>query len=290
MTGTDWRTMDPLTRTAAYDNSAAVPNSGQRLERWRELSGSVRARDDAALDVAYGPLPRNGLDIFSAKAPDAPLLVFIHGGYWQRNRKDDFACMASGPLAHGLSVALVGYTLAPDASLAEIAAEIRRAIDFLRARDEAAGTSRRMIVAGWSAGGHLAALASRWPGVNATLAISGIFDLEPLRGTEIDDKLRLTTAEIDRLSPIRQLPAPDETEVGPLVIAFGADELPELQRQSRDYQTACAEAGLDAVVLPVAAANHFSVLDGLIEPAGVLTRAVVDLAARLPPGEQRALA
>ena len=269
-----WREMDRATRSAAYNNGAAVANSARQLARWKALSASLRDERPGDMNLRYGSRPRNLIDLFPAERTDAPLLVFIHGGYWQRNSKDDFSCVAHGPLAHGLAVALVGYALAPEASLQSITAEVRAAIGVLRARDDANGLRRKLVVAGWSAGGHLAALASAWPGVDATLAISGIFDLEPLRDTDIDDKLRLTEVEIQTLSPIRQLAPP----LGPVVIAYGTDELPELCRQSRDYQQACRAHGYGATLLPIPDADHFSILDALIEPTGALTTRIVALA------------
>ena len=270
----NWREMDSATRSIAYNNGAAVSNSAEQLARWRSLSEAVRRERPAQLDLRYGPLQRNLIDMFPSDRLDAPLLVFVHGGYWQRNSKDDFSCMALGPLAHGLAVAVLGYTLAPDATLTTIAEEIRTAVDVLRHQDENAGLQRRLVISGWSAGGHLAALAAAWPGVNATLAISGIFDLEPLRGTSVIDKLHLTEAEVQTLSPIKQL-APRQS---PMVIAYGANELPELCRQSCDYDAACRAQGFDPTLLPVSGADHFSVLDSLIDPAGVLTAAAVSLA------------
>ena len=259
-------------RGAAYDNRAAVAENAGHLARWRELSRPLRATHPGERDLVYGPLPRQRLDLFACGVAGAPLLVFIHGGYWQRNGKEDFACMAVGPLAQGLDVAVVGYTLAPEASLAAIAAEIRAAVTVLRRRDGTHGVARRLIVSGWSAGGHLAALSLDWPQVDAALAISGIFDLEPLRGTAIDDKLHLSEAEVAALSPMR---TPTRRRIA---IAYGAAELPELCRQSRDYHAACQAAGGQADLLTIGGANHFSVLESLIAPEGALTRIVVGLA------------
>ena len=173
----DWRTMDRPTLTAAYDNGAAVANSAAQLARWRGLSASMRDERPATLDLRYGPLPRNGIDLFACGRPDAPLLAFIHGGWWMRNAKEGFACMAAGPLALGMDVATIGYTLAPDASLTRIAAEVREALTFLRRRDR--DRRRPVVVSGWSAGGHLAALTADAPEVDGCLAISGAFDLAP---------------------------------------------------------------------------------------------------------------
>ncbi len=269
MTDVDWRSMDRETRSAAYDNRAAVTDSAARLARWQGLSATLRLARTAELDVPYGPLPRNRIDIFPAAQPDAPLLVFIHGGYWQRNAKEDFACFAMGPLAKGMAVALPGYTLAPAASLTTIVDEVGAALCLLRARDERAGGRRRVIVSGWSAGGHLAALAAKLPGVDAVLAISGVYDLTPLRGTTIDDAVRLTAAEVTELSPMRCVTA----AASPLVVAYGNRELPELRRQAQAYHAACAAAARPTQLLDIEDADHFSVLEHFLEPEGALTRA-----------------
>ncbi len=265
---TNWRSLDRAARSAAYDNRAAVPDSARRLAGWSALSAALRADRPAGLDQPYGAAPRQRFDLFASGVAVAPLLAFIHGGYWQRNSRHDFSCMALGPLAHGIDVAVIGYTLAPEAKLAAIVGEVRAALDNLRN-----GRRGRLVVAGWSAGGHLAALASAWPGVDGVLVVSGLFDLEPLRGTTIDDPLLLTQDDVADLSPIRQ--------AGPRarqVVAYGADELPELRRQSRDYVEACHAAGDDARLLPLAGADHFSVLDALVSPTGDLTGSVVALA------------
>ncbi|WP_043764293.1 alpha/beta hydrolase [Methylobacterium sp. 88A] len=273
----DWRRMDRKTLTRAYDNTGAVADSAARLSGWRTRSAAFRALHPHALDLAYGPAERNRIDLFRSGAEDAPLLVFIHGGYWIRNTRQDFACMAEGPSRHGLDVGLVGYTLAPEASLTEIAAEIRAALVFLRGLQEGRGR-RRLVVSGWSAGGHLAALAMVWPEVDAGLAISGVFDLEPIRHTELDDRLHLTQAEIEALSPIRQVTHSDK----PLAIVCGSNELPELRRHSADYDDAWRCAGNASTVAELPGHDHFSILDELIRPDGALTALAVKLAGTSP--------
>jgi acetyl esterase/lipase len=305
-----WRGFTRAALDAAYDNMAAVPDSAARLADWTARSQSLRAATSAntlplagrvvrseaedrvgvvgrpetptpnpspqgggessppctaQLDIPYGPRPRNRIDLFRCGREGAALLVFIHGGYWQRNAKEMFACMAEGPLALGLDVALPGYTLAPEAGLTEIAAEIRAALELL------AGRADRIVVSGWSAGGHLAALALEHEAVSAALAISGVFDLEPIKHSYLDEKLRLSAKEVAQLSPIRRaLPAK------PLVCAYGLRELPELQRQSRDF---VAAAGAPATLLPLAGHDHFSILGELASPGGGLALAARDLAA-----------
>ena len=268
MSDDTWLAMDQAARDAAYDNFGAVAGAQASLDRWAALSAETRAMSGATLDLAYGPHPRNRIDFFPCGTADAPLLAFVHGGYWQRNAKENFGCMARGPLANGLDVATIGYTLAPDATLTAIVAEVVAALRLLRERIG----SRRLVVSGWSAGAHLAA--QTMPLADAGLAISGIYDLAPIRATRLNDKLALTDLDVRELSPIHAPPP------GPLVIAYGAAELPELCRQSEAYHAARHAAGVETSLTSVPDADHFSVLDGLIDPAGALTATAVRLAGR----------
>jgi acetyl esterase/lipase len=268
--------MDRATLDIAYNNTAHVTDSAERLAEWSRRSAALRARQPALLDRPYGPRERNRIDLFRCGLASAPLLVFIHGGYWQRNSKEVFSCMAEGPLACGFDVALPGYTLAPEASLTEIVAEIRSAIAWLRREGPAFGVATQGLVAsGWSAGGHLAATSMAWPEVDAGLSISGIFDLEPIRLGALNDKLALSPGEAFGLSPLHHRPE----RAGRLVVAYGTAELPELQRQSRDYAGAWQAHGLPGELLPVEDRNHFSILDELVAPEGRLTRAALALLA-----------
>jgi arylformamidase len=272
-----WRGMTRAQLDAAYDNRGAVKNSAAKVAEWTERSARLRAARPELLDLAYGPRPRHRIDIFRCGAAAAPLLVFIHGGYWQRNAKEMFACMAEGPLARGIDVALPGHTLAPEATLTEIVAEVRAAVAWLRKEGPRRGiASGRLVVAGWSAGGHLTAMTMDMPDVDAGLAISGIYDLEPCRLNNLNDALRLTRDEAAAMSPLRHLPS----RTAPLVVAYGGAELPELQRQSRDYCTALKAAGVPAELMALAGDDHFSILEELARPAGRLVDAVVRLTTR----------
>src|SRR5262245_15274641 len=222
-----WRGMDRATLDAAYNNAAAVSDSADWIAGWTRRTRELRARHPEHLDLAYGERPRNRLDLFRSGAAGAPLLAFIHGGYWQRNAKDVFGCLAAGPLAHGIDVAMVGYTLCPEIRLTGLVGEIEAAIGWLASQGRTRGFPvSRMVVVGWSAGGHLAALAMRLPAVPGGLAISGIFDLEPIRLGSLNDAVRLDSGEVEALSPILRLPR----AAAPLVVAYGERELPELQR------------------------------------------------------------
>ncbi len=262
-----YRGMDRTALDAAYNNSAAVADSAALMADLRARADRLRSEMPRYLDLRYGAAPRNRIDYFPAQAP-GPVLIFIHGGYWQMRAKEDFSVLARGPLAHGIGVAMVGYTLAPDVPLDGIVDEIRAAIRFIADDgDGYGGDASRLYVAGWSAGGHLTALVLDEPGVKGGLAISGIYDLEPMRRCYINDKLRLDEHEANRLSPLWHLPA---TSV-PLIVTCGGAELPELRRQSAEFAAARLRAGLPGRFVELAGRNHFTILEDLASPTGALT-------------------
>ena len=262
-----YRGMDQATLDAAYNNGQAVADSAAILADFQQRSDALRATYPDHLDLPYGPGPRNRIDYFPASAP-GPVLVFIHGGYWQMQAKERFSFLAAGPLAHGIHVAMMGYTLAPDATLAQIVGEIRTAIGAIRQHAPAlGGDASRLVVSGWSAGGHLTAMSMAEPGVIGGLSISGVFDLEPIRLSYINRKLGLNAEDAAMLSPMRLPSSPL-----PLVLAYGTDELPELRRQSEDYFA--LRAGLPGKLLALAGKDHFTILEELADPAGALTAQV----------------
>src|SRR5215475_7331239 len=268
----NWGSMSRDERDAAYNNTNAVKNSAE-LNAAREAKSAVfRMAHPEHLDIPYGPRERNKWDLFPAKDANAPCLVFIHGGYWQRNSREMFASLIGGPYARGWAAALPGYTLAPDASLAEIVAEINAALDWLAANGPAHGIKGKIVLSGWSAGGHLTAMCLGHPRVSAGLAISGIFELGPIRDTYLDEKLQLTDLEIEQLSPLR-LPMVEK----PLAITYGSAELTALVNDSRNLHAARAAAHLPGVLIPVAGANHFTIVHELRDADGVLTRHLMTL-------------
>jgi arylformamidase len=270
-----YRGMDQATLDAAYNNSAAVPDSAERMARGRERSAVVRANTSPRLlDVAYGDRPRERIDYFPSGAAKPPLVMFIHGGYWQRNDKDMFAFIADGPRTHGIDVALVGYTLGPDVRLTDIVAEMHQALTFLSERADDFGFDRqRMLVSGWSAGGHLTASVAGHPAFRGGIPISGIFDLEPIALSYLDEKLKLDATEIATLSPLRVLPA----RMPPLRVFVGGSETSELVRQSTTYAEAARERGLPVTLTVMPGHNHFTILDEISKPDGAITRALVEM-------------
>jgi acetyl esterase/lipase len=263
----DWGAMSRAARDAAYNNAAAVANSAALSQERRDASAVYRGAHGKALDLPYGVGERNKWDLYPGADARAPCFVFIHGGYWQMNDRAGFACLAEGLAAHGWSVALPGYTLAPDAGLTAIAAEMRAALDWLAKNGSAYGIAGPIVVSGWSAGGHLAALSLDHPAVAAGLALSGIYELGPLRDTYLNDKLRLSGDEIETLSPLR-LPVVQK----PLAIAYGSSELPALVNDSRMLHARRAAAHAPGALVPVAGADHFTILHELRSPSGVLVR------------------
>jgi len=267
-----WSKLSQVERDAAYNNNAAVADSAALVDRRNARSAVFRAAHPGALDVPYGPGPRQRFDLYPARAPEAPCLVFIHGGYWQRNTREDFACYAEGVMAHGWSAALPGYTLAPDLTLAKIVGEVATALDWLAMEGPGRGLARgAIVVSGWSAGAHLAAMALGHPAIAAGLAISGVFDLAPLRDTYLDEKLRLTDSEISAMSPLR-LPAVAK----PLAVSYGTPELPALIKDSRDLHEHRTAAHAPGPLIPILGADHFTILEELRRPDGRLVRAALE--------------
>jgi arylformamidase len=276
-----YRTMDRPTLDAAYNNTAAVGQARRDayVADWTKRSEAIRRTPGARLDVAYGPGARHRLDIFPAGRPAAPTLVYIHGGYWQMNDKEPYAFLGEGVRAAGFNLALVEYTLAPTARMDAIVAEVRNAVAWvIDHAKEIDGDPGRVFVSGHSAGGHLTAMAMTHPRVAGGIAISGLYDLEPIRLCYLNEKLGLDVAEAERNSPIRHLPA----SAAPLVVTVGLGELPELVRQSQEYAAAWTGRGLRGRYLPVAGHEHFSILEELARPGGAILGALQEMASRAP--------
>jgi arylformamidase len=274
-----WREMTRGALDAAYNNGAAVPNSQELLAVWRARSAAFRdGHRGAVLDVAYGPHERQAIDFYPCGNKGAPALLLIHGGYWQIpvHTRATFAALAQGPLARGIDVGFAGYVLAPEATLRNIVGQIRKSIDMFDGLLAKAGSDRtRICAAGWSAGGHLAVAALDHPKLTSALAISGIFELEPLRHNYINDKLGLSEAEAAALSPMTD-PAASRK---PIALAVGGNELPELIRQSRDYAAAREKAGAPVTLDVIEGRDHFTIVDEVAAPDGVITNRIAALLA-----------
>jgi arylformamidase len=283
---------DPAWLDRMYDNRARWPGHPAYFQRWARDSARVRATQACMLDVAYGDGPQEVLDVFPAAdaRASAPVLFFIHGGYWRALDKRDHSFIAPVFTAQDVCVVVPNYALCPgtDAqpvTVADIALQMTRALAWTwRHIARHGGDPARITVAGHSAGGHLAAmlLACRWPlvgddlppaPVRNALSISGLYDMEPFRHAPfIKDSLRLTAADVPRLSPMRwAAPA-----AGPLHSLVGGDESEEYQRQNESIARAWgAQAVPVCEVLP--GCDHFAALDTLADPAGGAHRRAMEL-------------
>lgn len=273
----DWRRLSQEERDRSLNNGAAVANSAEIVAGWERRSAEMRARYPQHLDLRYGPRERNRID-FLKSAEAGPTLVFIHGGYWQARAKENFTLFAAGPMAHGINVALIGYTLAPEASIDDIVGEVNSGLDFLMDRLPAlGGNPERIVVSGWSAGGHLTSMAIAHPRVMAGLAISGIYDLEPIRHSYLNAKLGLDAAESERNSPLRHTGGADK----PLSLVVGSAELLMLRKQTSDFASHRAANGLPVTYEEIAGADHFSIMDEMASPDGRITTLIRQLFERM---------
>jgi Esterase/lipase len=263
---------------AEYNNRARVPEHPVHMAAWERDAAAYRAVARCELDVAYGPGERHRLDLFHPPGGDAggPLIVFIHGGYWQAFDKSSSSHLARGANERGFSVAVPSYDLAPHVTLSAIMAEMETAADFLMHR-----TGQPLVVTGHSAGGHLAAcLMARSPKalrrpIVAGMPISGLFDLVPLVSTSLNRGLGLTVGEARRLSPIYAMPPLDSR----VVAVVGAEESAEYLRQSRTFAAQWGAMDAATRVIEVPGKHHFDVIAGLADPGDPLVETLVELAA-----------
>ena len=273
----DWRAMSQQDRDLGLNNGVAVAGSGDMVAGWERRSAEMRAQYSDHLDLRYGPRERNRIDFFKV-AEKGPTLLFIHGGYWQMRAKEVFAIFAGGPIAHGINVAMIGYTLAPDATLDEIVAEIDQGLDFLAEKLPALGADpNRIVVSGWSAGGHLTSMALSHSHVKAGMAISGIYDLEPIRYSYLNAKLGLDEAMSRRNSPMTQAGG----AMKPLALVAGSAELPLLRQQTADFAGHRAKYGLPVTYEEIPGADHFTIMNELISPPGRITTLIRQLLERV---------
>jgi arylformamidase len=272
--------MADLNLEAEYNNRRRVPEHPQIGTRWQAASADYRRTARADLDQPYGKGERQRHDLFYAGPAKAPLVVYIHGGYWQRGERQDNSFVARALNEAGVDVALPSYSLCPSVSVMQIVEELRLCLAVLWSK-----TKKHPVVTGHSAGGHLTAAMlatdwSRFAGVPADLvrsgcAISGIFDLAPLIPTSINDLAGLDAKTAALASPLLwSAPPKDRT----LVAAVGGDESSEFHRQARLVADTWARAGVKTEYLSVPATNHFTIVDELTKPGSPLMSRVLALA------------
>lgn len=269
----------PVDYEVEYNNRARVPENPDLIAGWARDAAAYRERR-APRAVRYGAGARNVIDFFPG-GNDGPIVVFIHGGYWQALDSSFFSHLAGGLNAHGIGVAIPSYDLCPDVSVDRIIVEMREACR------ELARMGRSLVVSGHSAGGHLAAcmLATDWPAYDASspndlivaaYAISGLFDLGPLVETSINKALHLNTAAARAASPLFW----DAPRRGSLDAVVGEKESAEYLRQSRTIVDAWGAAGVETRFGVIPGANHFTAIAPLADPASPMVSRLKQLAGR----------
>ena len=270
-----------------YNARAAIPDHPQIFARWAEQGAQTRRLKACLIDLPYGDTSAEKLDLFPTRQEAAPLLVFIHGGYWRSLDKSDFSWIAPPFVNHGVAVALVNYGLAPRTPMEDMVRQVLRSLAWLyRNADRFGFDPQRICVSGHSAGGHLTAMAmaAQWPRwqpdlpadlVKGALAISGLYELEPLlHAPFVNVDLQLDEQRAARLSPAR-MPA---ATAAPLYTAVGGLESSEFKRQNRLIAQRWPHNFVRDV--PAPQANHLTVVDQLAHPGAALFDAALELARR----------
>ncbi len=285
----DWRDLTPSEREREYSPSSAIgghyqPFVAQYVERSAQARAQFRSllRGQARWSVAYGAAPSQTLDFFSPakqeSAPKPPLIVFIHGGYWQELSKNESQFAALDCTAQGFAHAVLDYTLAPAASVAQIVDECKQALTYLMAHaDELGFDAGRIVLAGSSAGAHLAAMTALGAprgAVAGVVLVSGIFELEPLIDTTINAALGLTATAARSASP-QCASAADLAAFPPALLVYGSVETAQFKRQSSRFAALLAAQGRKSHVIEVHERNHFDVVLDLCSPATPLGDAVI---------------
>ena len=279
-----WRSWPLSQLEHEYSPSVCVPSITPFLEAYAERSREAAKQFPYQRNLRWGHGDDETFDFFSANTSNAPLLVFFHGGYWQEHSKDESLFVAPNCVANGIAYAAVEYRLAPRATVTEIVEQCRRAIGSISGQASTLGFDpHRIFVAGSSAGAHLAGmlLVDGWQNpqglpedlVAGAILLSGVYDLQPLVPTYINDALHMSEEEAKSLSPIRLRLFPPI----PVIVAWGENETGEFKRQSEEFAAKLTSAGFSAESLQVAGANHFDIVFEIADPKTHFGRARLDL-------------
>jgi len=263
-----YRDMSYAQINAAYDNRRRVGNCQAIFDDWALRSEVVYARRRVYRDLRYGVHPRQRLDLFPASAPHRPTLLYLHGGYWQWNTKEEEAFIAEGPLSHEINVVLCEYRLCPEFGIGELLSDVSAAIDWIAPRLSRYGAHPdQLVVAGSSSGAHLAAMLLPRAEVCGALLVSGIYDLEPIRRSWLNEVIGLDKKDVQRLSPIRQIPR----TTAKIALVVGSEESSEFRRQTLEYHRACLGRNISSLQRVLDGRDHFTVMDELASATGRLT-------------------
>src|SRR6185437_6129763 len=281
-----WRDYDQEGLDRAYDQTVWAPYMADIQMRQAANSEAARRRLGEPLRLAYGPSPIEGLDVFKARQPNAPVMVFIHGGAWLRGEAKNFAFPAEMFVDAGVNYVVADFAPVSsfDGDLSAMAAQVRRAIAFAyKNATQFGGDASRLFLAGHSSGAHLAAVAltSDWQAefglapdfIKGALLMSGMYDLKPVRLSKRSDYVKFTDVMEDAMSPQRHL---DRLHT-PITVTVGSKDSPEFIRQARDFVAAVKAAGKPAELVEAPEYNHFDLSYSLGNPYGPNGRAALTL-------------
>ncbi|MEP6847118.1 MAG: alpha/beta hydrolase [Panacibacter sp.] len=264
-----------------YNNRLHVPDFADYLERWDKRSIETRNRHAYISNIRYGDHSRECLDLFPSGKPNAKVLVFIHGGYWQMFDKTKFHFIADTFVPHGITTVLINYPLAPDATMDEMVASCRKALRWLHEHlNKYNADPQQVYLAGHSAGGHLAAMfmQKEWARgtqhfIKGVYAISGLYNLRPIQLSYLNKVLQMDEAMAIRNSPVELMPS----TFCPLLIAVGEAETQEFKEQGHELFNKGKNntVSIDLVELP--GLNHFSILDSLVYENALLCKSLLKL-------------
>jgi arylformamidase len=270
---------------AEYDPEKRVGSRQPFIDWYVRESILARSRLDCRSDLAYGTTPREILDVFPSSVPGSPVLLFIHGGYWRALSGKEFSFVASGLVPHGITVAVMSYALCPAVTIAEITRQSHAAVAWLAGNAwQFAGDPTNLFAAGHSAGAQQVGMllssskqAGRAAGaVKGGIAISGVFDLQPLRHSWLQPTLKLTDECAAAQSPLLHIPK----RAAPLLVSVGGSESNAFLRQTQDYLAAWKAAGLSGEYLAQPGRNHYDAIFGLADPQSPLVRGIVEFMRR----------
>ncbi|MEM7563851.1 MAG: alpha/beta hydrolase [Pseudomonadota bacterium] len=256
-----------------YNLQARRDDIADVLASWNNRSEAARTQLETTLDCEYGSHAREKIDFFHCGIANAPLFVFIHGGYWQRLGKSTFSLIAKPFVKNGVNVALIEYPLCPEVSMTQLIESIRKALAWIYRNASQIGFDRdRINLCGHSAGGHLTAmcLATRWDQFATDLPVnmiktgipfSGLYELEPLVKTSIGTALNLTENEFEKCSPINRTAATE----APILIVVGGAETPAFFTQADDFERSWADPELKIEQHIEPGADHFDLVDRLAD-------------------------
>lgn len=268
-----WHNLDRPALDRAYNARDSVPDFAAEMQRWTNLSALARFQLNPTENIVFDPASGMALDWF-AGAPGGPVLLWIHGGYWRALSKTEQSLVAPAFAAAGIHVAVMDYSLAPAVTLDEIVRQARAAAAFVTVTAAGHGADpARIFAAGHSAGGHLTGMLLADPGpLRGGIALSGLFDLEPIRRSYVNEWLRLDAPAAHRLSPLHNIP----DSAPALLASYGGLESDEFRWQSETYVAAWQAAGHRATLMPQPTRHHFDIVVALGDPADPLCRAVID--------------